>query len=42
VDVAELFSGAQLSRGPGAEHEPENRYRIGPIRHSSTISREFT
>jgi L-2,4-diaminobutyric acid acetyltransferase len=42
VDVAELFTGAQLSAGPGGEHEPENRYRIGPIRPSSTTSREFT
>ncbi|HEY2205590.1 MAG TPA: diaminobutyrate acetyltransferase [Pseudonocardia sp.] len=46
VDVAELFSGAQLSAGEPdddgsdhePEHQPENRYRIGPIKATARTS----
>jgi len=31
VQVNELFSGDQLAHGGQDDHEPENKYRIGPI-----------
>jgi L-2,4-diaminobutyric acid acetyltransferase len=31
VQVTELFSGDQLAHGGDDDHEPENKYRIGPI-----------